>query len=380
MIIAAKGHKMKPGPLLLLLLCPGPLAGQVTWTLSTKPRVQIGVAEGDPNHELFDARSSVRLTDGRIVVLNAGTAELRFYDGTGKFLFKSGRKGSGPGEFRVPARLYYTHQDSLLVFDQFQDRESHFDTSGKFTGTSNGALVATEMFKRDVWLYGRNYVDGPPIAAERSRIKAGLDRLGAIPPGQYRFVKVDSWYRLWVREARRPDERVQRWAVHDHAGTRVASLNVPAGFEIQQIGPDFLLGRSRDELDVEYIQLYALQGQTGVGRSYFTPAAARPYAAPPVEPALPAAALSPMRAFVRNLASQQEVHYSRKGSYTLDLSQLPLPTDKSVTPHMLDASDRGWAILVIHRDTEAMCAMTAGQGPVGWSPGRAICGQVPMSR
>jgi hypothetical protein len=70
-----------------------------SWRLSQTPLLDIGVCEGDPSYELFDAHSSVRLTDGTIVVANGGTQELRWYDATGTFVRSVGRSGGGPGEF-----------------------------------------------------------------------------------------------------------------------------------------------------------------------------------------------------------------------------------------------------------------------------------------
>ncbi|MGH7467554.1 MAG: 6-bladed beta-propeller [Longimicrobiales bacterium] len=349
------------------------------WTLSARPLVEIGTVEGDANHELFDARSSVRLLDGRIVVLNAGSAELRFFDAQGKFLFKTGARGGGPGEYMQPARLYYTHRDSLIVFDQGNERESHLDTQGRFINGVDGAPVKEDPFRRDTWLYGRMFVDGPALAAERDRIKPALDLLPSLPaPGDYRYVKVDPGHRLWVRENAGAGTRaaLQRWTVYTARGQALATVDTPAGFEIQQIGPDFLLGRVRDAMDVEYIRLYGLTTSGAPpARAYFTPASARQYPAPPAPSQLPPPVYVALTGFVRMLAGQQEIHYSKKGAYTSDLTQLTLPDDKNITPHILSASNRGWAVLVIHRDADALCAMAMGSVPVGWSPGRAICGE-----
>jgi hypothetical protein len=346
-----------------------------TWTLSARPLVEIGAVEGDAQHELFDARSSVRLLDGRIVVLNAGSFELRFFDGQGRFLFKSGARGGGPGEYMRPARIYYTHQDSLLVYDQGNEQESHLDAHGRFVRGADGAPVKDDPFRRDAWLYGRTFVDGPPLAAERARTKRALDRLPRLAPGEYRQVKVDPWHRLWVRE-KIGAGAIQRWSIYSAQGEALATLNTPAGFEIHQIGPDFLLGRARDELDVEYIRLYRLATPgSRPARDYFTPASARAYPAPPAQPDLPPAVYVALTGYVRMLAGQQEIHYSKHGTYTADVTQLRLPDDKNITLHVLSASNLGWVVLVIHRDADALCAMAMGSVPVGWSTGRAICGE-----
>ena len=351
-----------------------PVAAQARWALSEKPLLEIGVVEGDPDQELFDARSSVRLNDGRIVILNAGSRELRFYDAKGKYLFKTGRKGKGPGEFGLPARVYYTHPDSLLVFDQSNNLESHFDVRGKFIGTSDGTPVATEVFKRDAWFYGRYFVDGPAVAADRGRVKPALQRLPKLAPGEVRFVKVDPWYRLWVRDLGAPTEKSQLWTIYSAAGAPIASLETPAQFEIHQIGPDFLLGRYRKEMDVEFIRLYALKGGLA-SRNYVTPAAARPYPAPPAEPPVGPEILYPLRGYLRNAAGQQEVFYSRNSTYSNDVNKLGPIEDKNIVVHVLSASDVGWAMIAVHRNADVICGMSIGAVPLGWASGQAICGE-----
>ena len=353
------------------------LAGQrqQVWKLSPKPLVQIGVIEGDPNYELFDARSSIRLQNGRMVVLNGGASELRMFDAKGKFLKKIGRKGNGPGEFRSPQRVYYTHRDSILVYDAYGEKEVHLDGQGGYVGGVDGAPVKSDYFRRDQWVYGRFLVDGPPIAADRPVFKPALDRLPAPPPGEYRLIRVDPWRRLWVREARRTTDATQNWSIYNGEGRPLATLATPSGFELHQIGPDFVLGRNRTDLESEVIELWGLQG-TGQrpNLAYFTPAAARVYTrAEPVEVA--PAILNAMRSILRHAMSQQEVHYSRAMTYTTDPSRLKLPEDGDITPHILEAGERGWSMVVVHRELEAMCVVAQGAAPVGWTAGRVLCGE-----
>ena len=102
------------------------------WRLAAQPLVEIGVLEGDPNYQLFRVAGAQRLSDGRIVVANSGTSELRFYDASGRFLSKSGRKGGGPGEFDILRWLGILRGDSLVAYDWRNRRVSIFDADGKF--------------------------------------------------------------------------------------------------------------------------------------------------------------------------------------------------------------------------------------------------------
>ena len=47
------------------------------WQVSATPTVSIGVSEGDPNYELFGVTGATRLSDGRTVVANGGSNELK---------------------------------------------------------------------------------------------------------------------------------------------------------------------------------------------------------------------------------------------------------------------------------------------------------------
>jgi hypothetical protein len=67
------------------------------WRLSTKP-VDIG-AGGGPNYELGRIAGVTRLSDGRLVVADESTLQLRFYDASGRFVKSVGGRGGGPGEF-----------------------------------------------------------------------------------------------------------------------------------------------------------------------------------------------------------------------------------------------------------------------------------------
>jgi hypothetical protein len=49
------------------------------------------------------------------------------------------------------------------------------------------------------------------------------------------------------------------WIVLDQQGRTVARVRTPPGVMVLEIGSDYILGLSRDELDVESVSLYRLQ-------------------------------------------------------------------------------------------------------------------------
>lgn len=82
-----------------------------------EPTVVIGTTGGDPDYELYRVFGASRLSDGRIVLVNQGSQELRFYDRDGRFLQRAGGAGGGPGEFRDAFYLWVLPGDTIWVGD-----------------------------------------------------------------------------------------------------------------------------------------------------------------------------------------------------------------------------------------------------------------------
>lgn len=76
----------------------------------------------------------------------------------------------------------------------------------------------------------------------------------------YRDMVVDARGHVWLRkhlglhEADEPTE----WLIFDPTGQWLGSVRLPPRFHIFRIGPDWILGKRPDELDVEHIQLLSL--------------------------------------------------------------------------------------------------------------------------
>jgi hypothetical protein len=350
-----------------------------SWRLSDQPLLDIGVLEGDADYQLFQVAGAVRLTDGRIVVANAGTDELRFYDPAGRYLSSAGRRGGGPGEFEVLRWLGTLRGDSLVAYDWRNRRISVFDANGRFaraftlrtvaqappshihiglfadgsvligaqrlfasgeikTGlyhdtifhlrfdqqgvlsdtigrqlgaevyilahdqgievvplpfapsphlgaytngfyfgrgdsyeigyySAEGGLVrsirwiqpSTRVTGEDVERYIQRQLEGIEDEDERreiERVYTGLPFPEKLPA--YREVSADADGNLWVEDHRRPGDDQPRWTVFDPAGEMLGVVEMPPRFRVYQIGSDFVLGRWRDDLDVEHVQLYEL--------------------------------------------------------------------------------------------------------------------------
>ena len=100
------------------------------WRLSDYPDVEIGLSDGPSALQLFHVQDVRRRADGNVLVVNAGTQEVRLYSPSGAYIRTIGRSGSGPGEFRSPRRLWLDTHDSIIVADL--DRLLIFDSAGTF--------------------------------------------------------------------------------------------------------------------------------------------------------------------------------------------------------------------------------------------------------
>ena len=92
-----------------------PSASRLDWRIGTEPAVSIGAREGEGPYLLHRARDALTLADGRIVVANTGSDELRVFDASGIHVATWGRRGEGPGEFVALTQVHRWRGDSLLA-------------------------------------------------------------------------------------------------------------------------------------------------------------------------------------------------------------------------------------------------------------------------
>lgn len=105
------------------------------WSVAADPSVSIGVVDGEAAYQLDRVRAVASAPDGRIVVANAGSSEIRVYDSAGQHLVSFGGTGEGPGEFRRVGSMVLLG-DTVAVFDEAAQRLTTFDLSGALIGTT----------------------------------------------------------------------------------------------------------------------------------------------------------------------------------------------------------------------------------------------------
>ena len=109
------------------------------WVIGPEPDVTIGDIDGEDPYLLSYAWDATRLSDGRIVVVDRSTSELRVFDAAGVYLTKWGGQGEGPGEF-PPMSLGHVEPwpgDSIVAWYADAQTISVFDSAGNFGRSFN---------------------------------------------------------------------------------------------------------------------------------------------------------------------------------------------------------------------------------------------------
>ncbi|UCF19484.1 MAG: hypothetical protein JSU87_16430 [Gemmatimonadota bacterium] len=219
-----------------------------SWRLADEPLLDIGLLDGDPEYQLFRVGSAVRLDDGRIVVANSGTHELRVYDPNGAHLISVGREGGGPGEFGELMWVRALPGDTLLTYDWRNRRLSFFDAAGDFVRSfqlqflsemggfptiiapfgDGSLLVGVQPF-----LIGEEIKDGlrrdTTVYLHCDRDGAVRDTLGRFPGGEV-YLRTSGGAEIHVMASARAFGRFAQHAVYENGFYFSTSDSYEVGF------------------------------------------------------------------------------------------------------------------------------------------------------
>jgi hypothetical protein len=166
---------------------PAPAALEVA--VESLPAFTIGGGVGGADYDLNEIRGSVRLSDGRIVVADNLSGELRFFDSAGTFLLRGGRKGQGPGEFEQIIGMWPLDGDTVAVFDAATRRLSFFSPDGSFArqvDLATAGFVAPTGLLSDGTIVGSGFSFNPDsMPAKGTRRRNVLPILLISPDGAH---------------------------------------------------------------------------------------------------------------------------------------------------------------------------------------------------
>ncbi len=122
----------------------------------------------------------------------------------------------------------------------------------------------------DVEAHIESYLRGSYPDATPSEQEDRRRRIRSVPVAErfpaFTSIMVDVLDHLWIREYDLPGKErpAPLWTVFDPDGRVLGLIETPAGFSrIYEIGADYILGHSFDELGVETIQVWALDRSGG---------------------------------------------------------------------------------------------------------------------
>ena len=332
---------------------------RLPWVLGAQPSLSIGSVAGGGADELFQVRDATRLGDGRIVIANSGSGELKVFNRDGSHAGTWGGRGEGPGEFAIggPTTAAPWAGDSIAASDRIgRHRLTIFDMNGNHgrditigvglggvidllpsgrivsRGSSSlnrmavfetrdlvrletewsvldvdgtlhaslGRFPSGEAYFSEAWggdmqhpferrakgavwgdlvaigvsdtyeikafaadgslvrIVRRDWDPRTPTQAEYDeRAPWGVPPVDAYPA--FDGILSDAAGYLWVREYRMSDEEAAVWTVFDSEGRVLGPVATPAGLNVFEIGEDYVLGSAKDELGVEYVQVWGLE-------------------------------------------------------------------------------------------------------------------------
>jgi len=250
------------------------------WRVDPEAVLRIGAADGEAPYLLTNIRGATRLSDGRIVVVDGATFELRAFTSAGLHAWSAGGKGGGPGEVswyplyfrRLPGdtlqiedgltRIRYDADGRLLEHEQVD-----WSRAVRFATYTSECLPVPKFVGELVLLAVRPCGVGADERIEQSHLRRSTARLDVLP---WSLVSADSLGTF----------RKEDWWVHAHQGSGLVVR------PLIQVGGRFAV------TDAPPRMAYAVTGRRVHGP---TPAAAR--AAAPMPPDAPVVA----RTLVENM-------------------------------------------------------------------------------
>ncbi len=108
--------------------------------LALSPIAEICAEREDEPCQFVNAAVVAAAPDGRVAVADM-MGELREFDQEGRFVRAVGRKGGGPGEYRLLVAAGYDEAGRLTVLDQAGMRVQRFDTSGVVGNATSAPMI-----------------------------------------------------------------------------------------------------------------------------------------------------------------------------------------------------------------------------------------------
>ncbi len=107
------------------------IAALPVWGVDGEPILELGGGD-HPAEEFTSIRGAIRFADGRILLADGGSNELRLFGPDGAYLATWARQGDGPGEFSGITEPRLLGHDTVAVVDSRARRTAVFSPNGQF--------------------------------------------------------------------------------------------------------------------------------------------------------------------------------------------------------------------------------------------------------
>jgi len=232
------------------------------------------------------------------------------------------------------------------------------------------------VFPADVWLYRCFWVRGALTPDQRRAARRVLDQM-PLPEKHpaYRFAQLDTEGNMWIREPPDPAQPDAMWTVVSPDGRPTAVARISLRFEPHVVGTRTMLGRWRDENDVNFIRRYAIQttAETTTPPAWLQggPSAS---ARASTDSSARVAALNSLKASLRQVVTAQESYYADHATYTRWADSLHWELPEGLSLDILAGDTRGWIGVATAEGLPRICAMAVGAStPAGWPEGSVRC-------
>lgn len=233
--------------------------------------------------------------DGTILVLNApsggihlGTGDvieggvwtLSRYSPGGRFMnaisglrgssrWEHGMQGLPPGiylPFSVGTPAYAAGEDHIYAGRGIEPGIGRWNHDGTLSRLIRWAAPERPVSDQD----RRRFREGNSAAPRYVEPTAWARYLREVPFPEripvYRRLLLDAEQHLWAERFRAPWEDVPSWYVFDEQGVWLGEVATPPGLHVFEIGSDYVLGRRRDEFDVQSVVMIPLDRGGDPGR------------------------------------------------------------------------------------------------------------------
>ena len=220
---------------------------------------------------MFNAPSGgVRLGSGDVI--EGGVWTLSRYSPGGRFRnaisglrgssrWEHGIQGLSPGmylPFSVGTPAYAAGDDHIYAGRGVQPSIGRWNNDGTLSHLIRWAAPERPVSDQDRRRFREASSEGPryvePTAWARYLREVPFpDRIPV-----YRRLLLDTEQHVWAERYRAPWEDTPSWYVFDEQGVWLGAIATPPGLHVFEIGSDYVLGRYRDEFDVQSVVMVPL--------------------------------------------------------------------------------------------------------------------------